>query len=111
MDDKAVQFKRYITEVVPGLARGIFLEVGVLTDDDVNRYATTIGNPNLTVGQAKQAFDDLKEIIDQRMQAQINVWDANRKAVGGFKQLYNQKPLNVQDALSDSSTLDSFIPQ
>lgn len=107
-DDKAVRFKQIITETVPGLARGIFYEVGVLTDTDIKTYTSVVGNPNLTIAQARQAFIDLKSIIDRNMKAQIDVWDANRKTVGGFKEIYNQKPLNVQDAVGQSSFLDTL---
>lgn len=107
-DDKAVRFKQLITEAVPNLARGTFNEVGVLTDADRDTYTSVIGNPNLTVGQAIQAFEDLKNKIDRNMKAQIDVWDASRKSVGGFKKLYEAKPLNVQDAVN-AQTPEGFL--
>ena len=93
-DDRAVRFKNLITQTVPNLARGVFREVGVLTDTDVARYTSTIGNPNLTLQQAQQAFKDLKDKIDVSMHNQINVWDANGKRVKGFRDLYNSQPMN-----------------
>lgn len=45
-DEKAQQIQASINGIVPNLARGIYGEVGVLTDQDVERYARTI--PNLS---------------------------------------------------------------
>ena len=43
-DKKARLIKAQITKIIPGLARGVFGEVGVLTDPDVRMYSQTIGN-------------------------------------------------------------------
>jgi len=43
-DEKAKLIKSQITKIIPGLARGVFGEVGVLTDPDVRMYSQTIGN-------------------------------------------------------------------
>jgi hypothetical protein len=42
-DVKAQLLKAQITKIIPGLARGVFGEVGVLTDQDVALYAKTLG--------------------------------------------------------------------
>lgn len=104
LDDRAVRFKQLITEAVPALARGTFHEVGVLTDTDRDTYTSVVGNPKLTTGQAIQAFNDLQDKIDRNMQNQIQIWDASRKSVGGFKEIYNnlptlEKPKNYLDSL------------
>jgi hypothetical protein len=44
LDDKAREIEAQITKIIPGLARGVFGEVGVLTDQDVKMYSKTIGN-------------------------------------------------------------------
>ena len=43
-DVKAQQITASINAIIPNLARGIYGEVGVLTDTDVTRYAQTIPN-------------------------------------------------------------------
>lgn len=45
-DDKAQIIKAQLQAIVPNLARGIYGEVGVLTDADIKNYAETL--PNLT---------------------------------------------------------------
>lgn len=108
LDDRVKQYKQNLTQTIPGLARGIFKEVGVLTDQDIERYTSTIANPNLTQEQARTAFNDLLERIDVSMQNQINVFDANRKAVKGFRDLYEAEPLTVtpQQSVYDKNKSD-----
>lgn len=45
-DVKAQRLKAQITTIIPGFARGVFGEVGVLTDDDVKLYSRTLGTLN-----------------------------------------------------------------
>ncbi len=95
-DSRVVEFQNLITQTVPNLARGVFREVGVLTDSDVERYTSTIGNPELTLEQARTAFQNLKQKIDVSMANQISVWDANGKRVKGFRDLYDSQPVSQQ---------------
>lgn len=104
LDDRVVRFNQVLTQTIPGLARGIFREVGVLTDEDVKRYTDAIADPTLTVDQARNAFNDLKERVDISMKNQIQVWDANGKRVKGFNDLYEAQPTNTPAA---SPTLDA----
>jgi YD repeat-containing protein len=87
-DNDVVRVQQLITQTVPNLARGIFKEVGILTDSDVERYTTTLENPRLTVEQAMQTYNDLMDKVNVSMQNQIDVWDANGKRTAGFKNLY-----------------------
>jgi len=72
-DDKIVELDNLITQTVPGLARGIFKEVGVLTDSDIERYKSTIANPKLTADQAKTATRNLLQTINNSLQNQLAV--------------------------------------
>jgi len=45
-DTDAQTLKAQLTSLIPNLARGVYGEVGVLTDNDVRMYSQTI--PNLT---------------------------------------------------------------
>lgn len=90
-DPAVVRVNRLITQTVPNLARGVFNEVGVLTDQDVARYTQTLENTNLTVEQAQQTFTDLMRKLDVGMQNQISVWDAQNKRTKGFKQILSSQ--------------------
>lgn len=91
-DPKVVRVNRLITQAVPNLARGVFNEVGVLTDTDVARYTSTLENPKLTVEQAQQTFDDLLKKLDVGMQNQLSIWDAQNKRTSGFKKVIDSQP-------------------
>lgn len=62
---KRIAIEAQITRIVPGLARGIFNEVGVLTDQDVERYRNTLANPNMTDEQIDLLHRDTLSKIDQ----------------------------------------------
>lgn len=66
-NDKIVAINAQITRIVPGLARGIFNEVGVLTDQDVERYRNTIANPNMTDTQIETLHNDTMAKIEQSL--------------------------------------------
>lgn len=95
LDDRVVRYKQNLTQTIPALARGIFKEVGVLTDTDIERYTSSIANPNLTQAQARNAFNDLVGRINVSMQNQISVWDANGKRIKGVRDLYEAEPLGL----------------
>lgn len=56
-----------IQRTVPGLARGIFKEVGVLTEDDINNYKKTLPNLTSPEQQNKLALLMTYDIIERSM--------------------------------------------
>lgn len=69
-DDKAKAIKAKITSLVPSLARGVYGEVGVLTDSDVERYTQTL--PNLkSTSEQKEMLIDMTQRMLQRGTEQI----------------------------------------
>lgn len=67
-DPEVTAIMAEITRIVPGLARGIFKEVGVLTADDVERYTSTLANPRATKEQIEQLHRDTVTKIEQSIQ-------------------------------------------
>ena len=63
-DPQVVAITAEINRIVPGLARGVFKEVGVLTDTDINRYTKTLANPTATKKQIEQLHRDTLAKID-----------------------------------------------
>ena len=66
-DPEVVAIMAEINRIVPGLARGIFKEVGVLTDTDIERYTATLANPRATKEQIEQLHADTMQKIDQTL--------------------------------------------
>lgn len=93
-DPKRVAIEAQITRIVPGLARGIFQEVGVLTDDDATRYRGTLTNPNLTPEQRQAIHEDTMQKIEQSIQTTLDTYGALGYDLGRFETdvLQNQSP-------------------
>lgn len=66
-DDRVVAIMAEITRIIPGLARGVFKEVGVLTDADMDRYRSTLANPSSTPTQINQLHNDTMQKIDDSL--------------------------------------------
>lgn len=72
-DNRVVELNGLIAQTVPGLARGIFGEVGVLTDQDIKNYTATMANPNLTLDQARTATKNLIQTINLSVEDQLRI--------------------------------------
>jgi hypothetical protein len=83
-DEKARLIKAQITKIIPGLARGVFNEVGVLTDPDVRMYSQTIGNlttpEEVNEALTKAAMDMVAKGFEDRLVTMAK----NRKNVSGY---------------------------
>lgn len=66
-DPQVVAIMAEINRIVPGLARGVFKEVGVLTDTDINRYTATLANPRATREQVMALHEDTMNKIEQSL--------------------------------------------
>lgn len=88
-DDRVVEFNNLVRQTVPGLARGIFGEVGVLTDSDIKTYTATMANPNLTQDQARTATKNLLKTINLSIENQINVARGSGINTRDVKPLFN----------------------
>jgi hypothetical protein len=64
-DSEVVAIMAELTRIVPGLARGIYKEVGVLTDTDIERYLGTLANPSATATQIEQLHNDTMAKVNQ----------------------------------------------
>ncbi len=110
-DTKAQLIKAQLISIVPALARGIYGEVGVLTDTDVARYEKTL--PNL------RSQEDLKNAllgmtlrtIQRSVQNQLEVMAASGRDVSGFAKLYERlekqaKEIEGKLGMNKPTTLD-----
>lgn len=89
-DSKAQQIKAQLTQIVPNLARGVFGEVGVLTDADVALYSKTL--PNLTnPTDIRDAIAGLTlKTVQRSIENQLEVLAASGIDVSGFENKYNR---------------------
>ena len=83
-DDKALLIKAQITKIIPGLARGVFGEVGVLTDQDVAMYAKTIGNLNTPEEVNDALTKAAMDMVARGFESKLSTLAKSRKNVSGY---------------------------
>lgn len=62
-DSSVADFEASITQLVPKLARGVFGEVGVLTDADIENYQKTVASLAQTPDANKRVMEHTKALI------------------------------------------------
>jgi hypothetical protein len=83
-DDKALLIKAQITKIIPGLARGVFGEVGVLTDQDVAMYSKTIGNLTTPEEVNKALTEAAMDMVARGFESKLSTLAKSRKNVSGY---------------------------
>ena len=83
-DDKAALINAQITKIIPGLARGVFNEVGVLTDQDVAMYSKTIGNLNTPEEVNDALTKAAMDMVARGFENKLSTLAKSRKNVSGY---------------------------
>lgn len=76
---------RLVSQTVPGMARGVFGEVGVLTDQDVERYRKMLASVKDDPKLANQILDDLEDKIASAYRTTRDTYEQGGRDVSGFK--------------------------
>jgi hypothetical protein len=107
-----------IQRTVPGLARGIFKEVGVLTDQDIQNYKRTLPNLTSPEQQNKLALLATYDVIERSMAISLANQAKAKNDVSGYQQDYidvkNQvnalkAELGFVDAVEESPIAKSYL--
>lgn len=101
-DVQAIQIKAQLQSIIPNLARGVYGEVGVLTDNDIANYRKTLGN----LRTPQQANDLLLSMtlktIQNGIDDQLEIMASAGRDVSGFK--------NTRDRLTERiSTINNRL--
>lgn len=83
-DKEAQEIENIITSIVPGLARGVFGEVGVLTESDTKRYTKLLPNLNSPPEIAKANLANLREKLESATIEKIETMQKAGMNVSGF---------------------------
>ena len=105
-DTKAQQMKAAITAIVPKLARGVYGEVGVLTDADIENYSRTIANLRSTTDVNKAVMAMTLDIATRSLASQLNSMAAGQRDVSRFESIYtglNAKATSLKSELGYGS--------
>lgn len=100
-DVKAQLIKAQLTAIVPNLARGVYGEVGVLTDNDVALYSRTLPNLSSTEDLRKAVLAMTVKTVQRSIENQLEVQAAGGRNVSGYENLY-KKLQTKTDALNKS---------
>lgn len=105
-DTKAQEMKAAITAIVPKLARGVYGEVGVLTDADIDNYSRTIASLKSTADVNKAVMAMTLDIATRSLANQLNSLAAGQRDVSRFESIYtglNQKATQLKSELGYGS--------
>ena len=91
-DVRAIQSQ--LQAVVPNLARGVYGEVGVLTDQDIKNYIQTLPNIRGTEEQNKFVMGMTLRTVQRNLESQLETLASAGYDISGFKNQY-QKVLNT----------------
>ncbi len=97
-DTNAQTIKAQLNAIVPNLARGVYGEVGVLTDNDIAQYSKTLPNLKSTEDVRNAVLGITVDLIGKSIKRTLEVNAANGKDVSGFIDLYSEME-STRDAI------------
>lgn len=107
-DTQAQVIKAQLNAIVPNLARGVYGEVGVLTDNDIKQYAKTL--PNLTSTEAIRnailyiTVDQIKKNVEIKIKNQA----AGQRDMSGYADVYSDLVNEADDILTKIPTQGGY---
>lgn len=107
-DDKAKELQAKIVAAIPGVARGLYGEKGVLTDQDFQNYIKTIPNINSTEGAKRLIMEATQDYIDRKVIDTLE-FQAKKSNVKEFTQEYLQAKQRQADR--KKAALNSKVSQ
>ena len=87
-DTKAQTIKAQLNAIVPNLARGIYGEVGVLTDNDIKNYAKTLPNLKSTEDIRNAVLYITVDMIRKNAEIKIKNQAAAQRDMSGYADYY-----------------------
>ena len=87
-DTNAQVIKAQLNAIVPNLARGVYGEVGVLTDNDIALYSKTLPTLTSTEDIRNAVLGITVDLIGKSIKRTLEVNAANQKDVSGFIDIY-----------------------
>ena len=106
-DADAKAINATIQGLIPTVARGIFGEVGVLTDADINNYKKTIPNLNSTEAQNKLVSLVMYDVLSRSVKTTLTSNAQNQANVSNFASTYTDIETRIQTLRSDIGATES----
>lgn len=90
-----------IQGLIPTIARGIFGEVGVLTDADIANYRKTVPNLNSTEDQNKLVSIVMYDVLSRSLESTLVSNAQNQTNVSGFSSTYQNAKQRINSLKSE----------
>jgi hypothetical protein len=87
-DTNAQAIKAQLNAIVPNLARGVYGEVGVLTDNDIKNYAKTLPNLTSTEDVRNAVLYITVDMIRKNAESKIKNQAAGQRDMSGYADVY-----------------------
>lgn len=107
-DVAAQKLNKLVESVVPGLARTVFNEVGVLTDADVRRYKAMVPNVKTEEELANGLLEMLKKKIASGYESTLNAAEDAKVDVSGFRARQAKENQATDTTAAHSGLLDEI---
>lgn len=102
-DTNAQTIKAQLNAIVPNLARGVYGEVGVLTDNDIKTYSKTLPTITSTEDVRNAILYITVDMIRRNVESKIRNQAAGQRDMSGYANIY-------QDVLSTADGILSTLP-
>jgi hypothetical protein len=105
-DANAAAINATIQGLIPTVARGIFGEVGVLTDADINNYRKTVPNLNSTDAQNKLISLVMYDVLSRSLENTLVTNAQNQTNVSGFLSTYTDTKSRINNLKSNLGVVE-----
>jgi hypothetical protein len=103
--------QKYLTALVPTIARGVYGEVGVLTQADIDNYKQLIPNITQDPANAKATLEFLKRDLDRAKKTKLGIWESTNFDVEGLKKFNQVSEIAEKTPQDQISTLSMELEQ
>ncbi|MBT7929868.1 CHAP domain-containing protein [Candidatus Peregrinibacteria bacterium] len=110
---KAAEIDALLTSLTPGLARGVYGEVGVLTDTDIRRYQQLLPTLTDTKSQRDALIDMLKQSLNDGISSTMDSAASNGRNVSRYVPLVEYvsgSGEEVEEVIDPYSIADEYDP-
>ena len=108
-DTKAQLIKAQLQAIVPNLARGVYGEVGVLTDNDIKNYAQTLPNLKSTEEVRKAILGITIRSVQRSLENKLKVAAGAGRDVSGLLSVYQQVESLATSLLGQGSQNKQYV--
>jgi hypothetical protein len=104
-DEDVQLLQNYMTALIPTIARGVYGEVGVLTQADIDNYSKLIPNITQSPSLAKSTLEFLSKDIERAKNNKFDIWESTNYDVEGLRKFVKIKPSNEENFSDQAASL------